>query len=236
MSEAQTEEPFSFEKSVVHLETVLNHAFSDRGLLRTALTHASAGERENYERLEFLGDRVLGLAVADLLYETFPSETEGPLAKRLAALVQRSVLAGVAAEIGLSETLILSTAERAAGGSANENILADTVEALLGALYRDAGWAPCVSFIRHVWSDRVRADKAPPEDPKTTLQEWTQGRGLGLPVYTMESRSGPDHAPLFTIRLDVAGYPPVRGIGSARARAEKEAAAAFLLSVRNQKE
>lgn len=216
------------------VEAALGHVFSDRDLLRAALTHASADGANNYERLEFLGDRVLGLGVADLLYETFPNEVEGPLAKRLAALVQRSVLAEIAARMNLGQAIALSVSERAAGGADNENILADTLEALLGAMYRDAGYPPCAQVIGRLWADRIRADVAPPEDPKTALQEWTQGRGLGLPVYTLTGRAGPDHAPVFTIQVDVSGYAPARGEGSSRSRAEKAAAGNLLKILRGE--
>ncbi|MCB9979279.1 MAG: ribonuclease III [Rhodospirillales bacterium] len=222
------------QSGLIAVESLLGHVFVNRDLLRAALTHASADGADNYERLEFLGDRVLGLAVADLLYETFPDEVEGPLAKRLAALVQRSVLADIAAKMDLGESIALSAAERAAGGRENENILADTLEALLGALYRDAGYPACAALVRRLWEDRVRADVAPPEDPKTALQEWTQGRGLGLPIYTLAGRAGPDHAPVFTIQVDVSGYAPVQGSGSSRSRAEKAAAGNLLKILRGE--
>lgn len=210
------------------VERVLGHVFRDRELLRAALTHASAGGTRNYERLEFLGDRVLGLAVSDLLYETFPDEAEGPLAKRLAALVRREVLAEVAAGLGLGESIILSASERATGGAANENILADTMEALLGALYRDAGYPSCAALVQKLWEHRIQSDLHPPEDPKTALQEWSQARGLGLPVYTLAGRAGPDHAPVFRIRVEVSGHAPAQASGPSRSRAEKAAASELL--------
>jgi ribonuclease-3 len=222
------------EESLVLMEATLGHLFADPDLLRAALTHASAGGLRNYERLEFLGDRVLGLAVADLLYETFPDEPEGPLAKRLAALVQRSVLAEVAGALDVGERVLLSAAERAAGGATNENILADTMEAILGALYRDAGYAPCAALVRRLWGARVQAALPPPEDPKTALQEWSQARGLGLPVYTLVGREGPDHAPVFTLQVEVCGHSPVVASGPSRSRAEKAAAQSLLNILRGQ--
>ena len=209
--------------------------FADRDLLRAALTHASADGSDNYERLEFLGDRVLGLAVADFLYETFPGEVEGPLARRLAALVQRSALADIATRMGLGESIALSPGERAAGGAANENILADTLEALLGALYRDAGYPVCALVVRRLWADRIQADAALPEDPKTALQEWTQARALGLPAYTLIERAGPDHAPVFTIQVEIVGFPAAQGTGPSRSRAEKAAAENLLKILRGER-
>lgn len=212
------------------IEELTGRRFSNPALLRAALTHSSAGNVENYERLEFLGDRVLGLAVAELLYTAFPLESEGALAKRLAVLVQASTLARIARErLDLGSALIVSGGVRGAGTSSdNENILADSLEALLGALYLDSGIAPCLTFVRTLWKDAVLADSTPPRDPKTALQEWAQGRGLPLPAYDLVCREGPDHAPLFKIRVQVEGLPPREASGSSRRAAEKAAAQTLL--------
>lgn len=210
------------------LQETLRHQFHDINLLVAAMTHASTGHEHNYERLEFLGDRILGLVMAEHLYKLFPHEPEGHLAKRHAALVQGALLAVIAREINLGDSLILSEAERAGGGAENENMLADALEALIGALYLDAGLAPCQALIVRLWGDRVSVLSAPPQDPKTTLQEWAQGRGLPLPLYELEGRSGPDHAPVFTIRVTVQGFAPASATGASRRAAEKESARILL--------
>lgn len=212
-------------------ETRFGHLFGDRARFALALTHASTGADHNYERLEFLGDRVLGLVVAELLYENFPKESEGDLARRHAALVSGVTLAQVAATVNLAEVLKLSDAERATGGARNENILADVMEALIGALYLDAGIDACKSVIAHLWRDILHTMDKPPLDAKTGLQEWAQGRGLPLPVYTLTDRTGPDHAPIFTITVTVEGLASVSGEGPSRRNAEKAAATALLAQI-----
>lgn len=210
------------------LQEILRHRFRDDALLTAAMTHASTGTGNNYERLEFLGDRVLGLVMAELLYSLFPNEPEGHLAKRHAALVQGALLAVIAREINLGDSLILSEAERASGGADNENMLADGLEALIGALYLDAGLAPCQELIKRLWGERVSILSNPPQDPKTALQEWAQGRGLPLPLYEVAERTGPDHAPAFTVRVTVQGFAPAAATGATRRAAEKESARILL--------
>jgi ribonuclease-3 len=213
----------SFDK----LQKDIGHKFKDRELLSYALTHSSTGNGNN-ERLEFLGDRVLGLIVAETLYEKFPDEAEGDLAKRLAALVQGELLAQIAGEIHLGNHLKLSEAERHAGGSENENILADALEALLGALYLDAGLQACRTLIKTLWAGHFEGMKNPPQHPKTAVQEWAQGQGLPLPEYKIVGQKGPDHAPQFTVKLSVKGYDDVVAEGRSRQIAEKEAARLFM--------
>lgn len=210
------------------LQQRLGHVFAQPDLLKSAMTHASMGMAGNYERLEFLGDRVLGLVMAEILYASFPGEAEGDLAKRHAALVQGELLAVVAREINLGDAMILSEGERGAGGADNENMLADGLEALIGALYLDAGIGPCQRVITALWGGRVNILSKPPQDPKTTLQEWAQSRGLPLPQYEIAGREGPDHAPRFMIRVTVQGFPAVEAIGASRRAAEKEAARILL--------
>lgn len=215
-------------------EARFGHDFIDRARFGLALTHASAGADHNYERLEFLGDRVLGLAVAELLYGSFPKESEGDLARRHAALVSGATLARIAAAVDLAAVLKLSDAERATGGARNENILADVMEALIGALYLDAGIEKCKTVIAHLWRDILHTMDKPPLDAKTGLQEWAQGRGLPLPVYALANRTGPDHAPVFTITVTVEGLEPVSGEGPSRRSAEKAAATALLARIEGQ--
>ena len=209
-------------------ETRFGHRFGNAENLNLALTHSSTGAGRNYERLEFLGDRVLGLVMAELLYDVFPDEVEGDLAKRHAALVSGETLALIAEQIQLGEVLKLSHGERAGGGAKNENILADVMEALIGAIYLDAGLPPCKPVIASLWENVLHTMKEPPRDPKTGLQEWAQGRGLPLPKYDMIGRSGPDHAPVFTIAVTVEGFEPLSAEGPSRRAAEKSAATLLL--------
>ena len=167
------------------LQETCGYKFKDQDLLLHAMTHSSSDGPENYERLEFLGDRVIGLAIAEKLYKTFPNDKEGNLAKRHAALVQGKMLARIARRLKLSEVMILSDAERAAGGAENENILADGVESLIGAMYLDSDMATCCEAISHLWGNSIHTMKRPPRDPKTALQEWAQARGLPLPHYEL---------------------------------------------------
>ena len=205
----------------------LGYHFSDTELLQRALTHSSKGA-DNYERLEFLGDRVLGLIIADIVYKTFPFETEGGMAKRHSALACTETLAEVAVTIGLQEVVILSDGERSAGGMKQENLLADSMEAIIGAIYLDKGLEACHSVIEGLWGEKVHVLKEPPIDSKTGLQEWAQARKLGTPVYDVVKREGPDHAPVFHISVTVKGYGIQIGVGSSRRVAEKEAAKKFL--------
>ena len=175
------------------LEDKIQHRFKDAKLLKSALTHSSVAVNYNYERLEFLGDRVLGLVIAELLYARFPDENEGDMAKRLAALVQGSFLAQIAIEMDLGSFIALSDSEALAGGAQNENILADVFESMIGALYLDGGFDQCQRLIHALWQDRLDVMKEPPQHPKTTIQEWAQGQSLGLPEYTIVEQSGPDH-------------------------------------------
>jgi ribonuclease-3 len=210
------------------LQGDIGYAFSDRNLLTSALTHSSTGKNKNYERLEFLGDRVLGLVVAETLYEKFPGEAEGDMAKRLAALVRGELLAEIAGTIDLGASLNFSAAERNAGGDKNENILADALEAVIGAMYLDGGLTPCRTLIASLWNGHFEGMKTPPLHPKTALQEWAQGQGLPLPEYTISGQTGPDHAPMFKVKLSVKGHDDIMAEGRSRQIAEKEAARLFM--------
>jgi len=217
-----------------HLEEKISHRFQDKKLLKTALTHSSTGVGYNYERLEFLGDRVLGLVIAELLYVRFPSEAEGDLAKRLAALVQGAFLAEVAREMELGSFIELSEGEAQAGGAENDHILADVFESLIGALYLDGGFQKCQDLIHALWQDRLDIMKTPPQHPKTKVQEWAQQEGLPLPSYTIINQSGPDHAPVFEIEISVKGHTPVTAQGKSRQEAEKLAAQNFFETLKKQ--
>lgn len=213
---------------IAELEKKISHHFADPKLLRDALTHSSTGERHNYERLEFLGDRVLGLVVARILYERFPHEKEGDLAKRLSSLVQGTWLAKIAHDIDLGKYMDFSEAERSAGGDDNDNLLADGIEALIGAIYLDSGLSTCEKLIEMLWGDSFETMIKPPQHPKTAVQEWAQGEALPLPIYEITGQSGPDHAPVFEITLTVKDHGSILATGASRQAAEKAAAKAFI--------
>ena len=222
---------------------LIGHEFARPELLGEALTHPSAlavpskgrrrGKRgsspRNYERLEFLGDRVLGLIVADLLWRRFADEPEGHLTRRLTQLVRREALARVAGEIGLERHLRLSPSEAASGAARNPGILADVVEAVIAAIYLDGGLGAAFAFVERRWAPLIaEMEVAPPRDPKTTLQEWAQGRGLGLPDYRVVQTSGPDHARHFTVAVLVTGQDEARATARSKRAAETSAAAVLL--------
>ncbi|HTH15922.1 MAG TPA: ribonuclease III [Magnetospirillum sp.] len=215
----------------------LGHRFANPSLLTQALTHPSVVQGRAprkatpYERLEFLGDRVLGLVVADMLFHRFPNEPEGALARRHAALVRREALARVAQIIGLPEHLVLSRGEEEAGGRANPGLLADACEAVIGALFADAGFEVAQAFVRGAWTSLMDEAAAPPKDAKTALQEWAQGRGKKLPVYTTVGMDGPPHEPTFKISVEVEGLETVTAQGASKRAAEQAAATAMLEKV-----
>ena len=212
----------------------IGYRFEDTSLLKEAMTHPSInpGDRgaatHGYERLEFLGDRVLGLVIAEWLLERFADEHEGQLAKRHTALVRREALTGVAQDIGLGSWLLMSSAEEGMGGRDNRAILADACEALIGALYLDGGLDVARAFIRKAWAAGFDRYSRPPQDPKTALQEWAQARGLPLPVYETLDRTGPDHEPVFVVQARVDGHAPARAEGTSKRLAAKRAAQALL--------
>jgi ribonuclease III len=219
-------------------EQALGHVFRDSRLLAQALTHPSlqarpGGARTDYERLEFLGDRVLGLVIAELLYHRFDAEPEGALAKRLAVLVRREALAEVAGAIGLDQVIQLARGEEDSGGRANPAILADACEAVIGALYLDGGLAPARAFIERWWLPLVASASQPPQDAKTALQEWAQGAGLALPVYRILSAEGPPHDPVFAIEVSISGHSPEVGRGRSKRVAEQAAASALIGRLRS---
>ena len=214
------------------LEKALAHRFTRGEILEQALTHSSLadpGGGGTNERLEFLGDRVLGLIVAEMLIERFPNEDVGPLARRHVALVRREALAEVARTTPIAEALKLSTGEESAGGRTNDALLADGCEAVIAALYLDGGLPAAAGFIRRHWADRMeRAAEKAPVDSKTALQEWAQARGLAVPVYAELARDGSAHAPQFRISVTVSGLGVAEGTGSSKRAAEQQAARALM--------
>ena len=215
-------------------EAILGHRFARPDLLREALTHRSAAQpgrkgAGSNERLEFVGDRVLGLLVAEWLAERFPHEQEGALGRRLAHLVSQPVLAAIAEHAGLPAVLDVAPGESRAGVRRRATVLAVATEATLGALYLDGGLAAARRFVRHAWETAMTDQAEPPKGAKTALQELAQGRGLPLPNYEIASRQGPSHAPLFAISVTVAGH---TGTGTAgNKRAAEQAAAQALLEI-----
>ncbi|MBA5776637.1 ribonuclease III [Stappia sp. F7233] len=216
------------------LEERIGHRFVNPALLARALTHASAAEADgtpakNYQRLEFLGDRVLGLAIAAMLHEAFPDADEGELARRLNQLVKRETCAAVAAELDVGPALRVGEGEAQTGGRKKAAILADVCEALIAAVYLDAGFEAASTFVDRFWRQRMLSFKGNLRDAKTSLQEWAQGKGLEPPVYQVTERGGPDHAPTFTVAVNVHGYAPAIGIGGSKRIAEQNAAEAALV-------
>jgi len=214
------------------LQDTLGHVFSDPALLRRALTHASADSAVSNERLEFLGDRVLGLVIAEKMHQLYPLEPEGVLTRRLHALVRWETCALVGEAIGLWPQLILTKSETANdGGRARGAIVGSAVEALIAALYLDGGLKAASAFIEKHWLPLLDSIETDRRDAKTRLQEWSQGRGRGesgAPSYALVSRDGPDHAPHFVVAVTVAGHEPATGEGSSKREAEQAAAAALL--------
>jgi ribonuclease-3 len=212
------------------LEEKLGHAFSDPALLRRALTHASADSAASNERLEFLGDRVLGLIVAEKLHALYPDDPEGALALKFNALARGAACARAAEAAGLGEDLILASSEQASGGRAKPAILSGACEAVIAALYLDGGMDVARRFVERHWDFEGLA--AEMRDAKTRLQEWSQGPGRGgAPVYALVGREGPDHAPRFVVEARVTGHEPARGEGGSKREAEQAAAASLLAKV-----
>lgn len=216
---------------IQELEALLGYAFKEKRLLNEALTHASArvehAGRDN-ERLEFLGDRVLGLSIAALLFERFPAAREVELARHFNALVCKSTCAEIAQRLQLGPHIAMAASEARSGGRKKEVILADACEAILGAISVDGGFGAAESTVRRLWAPLLVTAETPAPDPKTALQELAQSQKRGLPVYRQVARSGADHAPSFTVEVSVQGLKPERGDGPSLKKAQQAAAEAFL--------
>jgi ribonuclease-3 len=210
----------------------LGHTFHDPDLLKRALTHAGANSANSNERLEFLGDRVLALVVAETLYGLYPEEDEGALTRRVHSLVRWEACAKVGDDIGLWDHLVLTRSE-AAGGRARGPILGSALEAVIAALYLDGGMDVARSFIERWWGPMFADAGTDVRDAKTRLQEWAQARGKdsAAPVYALKEQAGPDHAPRFVVEARVTGVEPVTGEGGSKRQAEQDAAAKLLASV-----
>jgi len=215
------------------LEERLGYVFKDPRLLDRALTHISATRggntrHDSYQRLEFLGDRVLGLCVAEMLFTHFPQEEEGSLNRRMAELVRAEACAEVAAEMDIGSAILLGEGEAKSGGRRKKALLADVCEAVIAAVYLDGGLEAARALIEKYWHERMLHPRRPLRDGKSALQEWALARGLGVPVYREISRTGPDHNPLFRVEVDVGEHETSCGEGRTKRIAEQAAAVAFL--------
>ncbi len=215
------------------LEERIGHRFTDPTLLNSALSHISAlkGARNragSYQRLEFLGDHVLGLVISDMLFRAFPRADEGELSRRLADLVRKETCAEIARAIDLGTAIRLGASEANAGARTRPAILADVCEALIGAVYLDGGFVAAEALIGRLWQVRMKTKAEPLRDPKTVLQEWAQGRGLPTPAYREIARSGPDHDPQFRVAVQLPHLAPAEGSGRSKRAAEQAAAAAMM--------
>jgi ribonuclease-3 len=223
-------------KERVALEQRIGYGFRDKALLERALTHISAlsggATRVNsYQRLEFLGDHVLGLVISDMLYRAFPRANEGELSRRLADLVRKETCAEVARAMDLGTALKLGNSESHAGGRLRPTILADACEALVGAVYSDGGYKAAEELVGRFWKERMLKPLRPLRDPKTMLQEWAQARGLPTPAYRELARTGPHHDPEFHVAVVLPDRLPAEGLGSSKRAAEQAAATAMLTRV-----
>jgi ribonuclease-3 len=215
------------EATLAWLEAVLGKRPRQAESFERALTHSSYGG-EQYERLEFLGDRVLGLAVARWLYELFPDEPEGQLSKRLNALVARDVCAEVARELEIGPRVRLGKQAREDGAADSDNVIGDVVEALIGALFLDAGLESAETFVRRAWGERVSVRDKAPQHPKSALQEWAAAQERKPPAYRLAERSGPQHAPTFVVEVEIKGVGSATAEGASKQEAETAAAAKLL--------
>jgi ribonuclease III len=218
------------------LEERIGYRFGDKSLLERALTHISAlagglTRASSYQRLEFLGDHVLGLVISDMLYRAFPKANEGELSRRLADLVRKETCAEIGRAMDLGPELKLGSSESHAGGRLRTTILADACEALVGAVYIDGGYGAADTLVERFWKERMLKPERPLRDPKTMLQEWAQARGLPTPAYKEVGRTGPHHVPEFRVAVTLPDRAPAEGRGSSKRAAEQAAAAAMLDSV-----
>jgi ribonuclease-3 len=215
------------------IEQRIGHSFADPMLLATAFTHVSAlksarNRADSYQRLEFLGDHVLGLVVSDMLYRAFPNADEGELSKRLADLVRKETCADVAKSLELLDGIKLGTVGVGAGARLRKSVLGDICEAVIGAVFLDGGYPAAAKFVERNWIERMRKPVRPLRDAKTVLQEWAQGKGLPTPVYREVERTGPHHDPQFRVAVNLPGLAPAEGVGGSKRAAEKVAASVML--------
>ena len=211
---------------IEELEKILNYKYKNPALLKQALTHSSFASdvEKNYERLEFLGDRVLGLSIASLLYNIFPHEPEGSLSQRHTGLVCKETVAMVAKTLQLDKYMIVANEEI----RDNENVLCDVCEAVIGSIFIDGDCVEAIKFVNQHWRELIDKNVAPPKDAKTALQEMAHAKGRGVPVYRLEGREGSEHEPIFYMSVSLKGVAPEVGEGRNKKLAEQEAAAKML--------
>jgi len=219
--------------SLSALEERLGYRFEDKANLELALTHMTAAKPRikgggHYQRLEFLGDHVLGLAISELLFREFPRATEGELSRRLSALVRKETCTEIAIALDLGAHIKLGTSEAQSGGRKKPTILGDICESVLGAAFLDGGYEVARDMIERLWGDRLHMSKKLLRDAKTMLQEWAQARSLPPPIYRIKERSGPDHKPEFLISVELPGFKDAEGSGNSKRTAEQAAAAVML--------
>jgi ribonuclease-3 len=207
----------------------IGYRFNNRSLLTEALTHRSSPKpKRNYQRLEFLGDRVLGLIISEQLYNAHPGHGEGELTALLSALVRGEACATAGDTIGLSELVIIGADERAKGMNLNRTVLGDVMEALIAAIYLDGGLEQARTFVLRAWQGLLNQPRVAVKDPKTFLQEWALARALPVPAYAVVNREGPEHEPVFAVAVSVQGMTPAQGSAKSKRAAEMAAAEAFL--------
>jgi ribonuclease III len=212
------------------LASRIGYEFKNEALLRVALTHGSSNRRAtDYQRLEFLGDRVLSLVIADVLFRQHTEENEGQMATRHSALVRGETCSDIGIILGIADFIIVGVTERRKGVQHMRSVIGDVVEALIGAIYLDGGLEEARAFILKGWTEALAKPRGLEKDPKTFLQEWALGRALALPRYEIRGRTGPEHQPEFTVSLSVGNFAPAEGKGPSRQAAEMAAANAFLV-------
>ncbi|TAK49286.1 MAG: ribonuclease III [Xanthobacteraceae bacterium] len=220
------------------LEERLGYGFTDAVLLATALTHVSSlkasalksplSRTGSYQRLEFLGDHVLGLVVSDMLFRAFPEADEGEMSKRLADLVRKETCADIARGLDLAELVRVGSVGAGAGERLRKSVLGDVCEAVIGAVFLDGGYGAAAELVTRLWSERMRKPMRALRDAKTVLQEWAQARGLPTPTYREVERTGPHHSPQFRVAVELPGLAPAEGTGASKRAAEKAAASTML--------
>ncbi len=215
-------------EEITTIETLLDYSFKQQSFLVEALTHPSLAGEPSYQRLEFLGDRVLGLVVATWLFDDYRSEDEGRLNRRFSNLVRGETLAKMTLQLKLDQFIRMTPAAQAEETHKKPAVLADICEAVIGAIYSDGGLAAADKFIRTNWAAMMEVGPSDSKDAKTKLQEWGQKRALLLPQYSEISRSGPDHKPMFTIEVSIEGYGSAQASGTSKQQAQQEAAAQLL--------
>lgn len=213
----------------------LGYRFNNPELLTLAFTHSSKSAKVNYERLEFLGDRILGFTVSVLLYNNFPNEPEGKLARRYMSLVRQETLAVIARQVGLSDYVLLSWGEERSGGNQKDSVLADCCESMLAAIYLDGGIEPVEKVVKTFWTPYLNEEHTAKKDAKSLLQEYAQGMGKALPVYNVLGVSGSNHKPTYIMEVVVEGISPVEGKGSSKRAAMQDAAEKLLKILMNER-